>query len=333
MSDVLWPVDAVDDTPDYTGAWLRQVDSVKLSGATALKPFGARIGVRPGVGSPCSIAGLNWTITPHSGVLDYKTNELAGAQGYTFDANKTAAINALPTGSNTRIDLLSITYDDPIEDASSLPVPRVVYTPGTAANPGLQPATPASTMLAAVIHATSSGATITWVAPWTVAAGGILPVRDSTEYPASPYVGQQIDSVALGGPLRWNGSAWKVLPLGFQNLARTLGGDIVGTGGQGNVNVPVIAGRRYRVTAYFEGTQVSAAGTVSVTVNSLNQAQQRKMLSVALGLNVGTFAHGSLDYLAATSQTEQFFMTIGSSAGAMRVLAGSGYVQVEDIGV
>jgi len=122
------------------------------------------------------------------------------------------------------------------------------------------------------------------------------------------------------------------LPLGFVG-AGAGSGDYTGTSGSANVNVPVVAGRRYRVTAYISGSQVSATGNVTVTLKALNQVATRKMIdTISTTAGVARFAYGAMVYLAGTTQSEQFYMMVSSSAGALRVVAGDATITVEDIG-
>jgi Ca2+-binding RTX toxin-like protein len=64
-------------------------------------------------------------------------------------------------------------------------------------------------MVLATIQVPISGGgspTVIWTAPYTVAAGGVLPVPAGV-YPAGPYVGQYVDDATLG-LMRYNGTAW-----------------------------------------------------------------------------------------------------------------------------
>jgi hypothetical protein len=64
-------------------------------------------------------------------------------------------------------------------------------------------------MVLATIQVPLSGGgapTVIWVAPYTVAAGGVLPVSAGI-YPATPYTGQYVDDATLG-LLRYNGTTW-----------------------------------------------------------------------------------------------------------------------------
>ena len=80
-----------------------------------------------------------------------------------------------------RVDIVWLRVDDPAEtDGSSVPAVVAGYTAGAplATNP-VPPATPARCVVLAWINVPLSGGgapTVTWKAPYTVSAGGILPV-------------------------------------------------------------------------------------------------------------------------------------------------------------
>ena len=223
MVDTIFPVDAVAGSPSYGGRMLRQVNAVAFGGATAARPLGGRSGVRPGTSTTTVTAtSTTWTCGPLAGVADVETAAEAGMVSFAFDANATGAVTAA-NATYARRDLIYVQVDIPVEDGSSVPVVTRKYVAGVASGTPVDPALPVSRAFAiARINVPASGGgspTVTWIAPYAVAAGGILPVPSSASYPAAPYTGQVVDDAALGYALRWNGSAWKsargVTELGF----------------------------------------------------------------------------------------------------------------------
>lgn len=210
MVDTIYPVDAVTGAPAYSGRMLRQVGAITFGGATAARPLGGRSGVRPGTSvTTVTATSTTWTCGPLSGVADVETAAEAGLVTFALDAVATGAITAA-SASFARQDLIYIQIDIPVEDGSAVPTVTRKYIAGTIAS--TDPALPVSHAFAiARINVPISGGgspTVTWIAPYAVAAGGILPVPSSASYPANPHIGQLVDDAALGGPVRWSGSVW-----------------------------------------------------------------------------------------------------------------------------
>jgi len=152
-----------------------------------------------------------WTVNPCAGILDLETAAEAGPYAFAINTAQTGAMTAAHA-TLARIDIVWLRLDDPTEsDGSSVPAVVAGYTAGTAATTPAAPAAPARCMILATVPVPASGGgspTVIWVAPYAVAAGGVLPVPNSAGYPASPYVGQVVDDAALGGQWRYNGTAW-----------------------------------------------------------------------------------------------------------------------------
>jgi hypothetical protein len=204
MATTLWPTNGT-----FSGRQLRQALGAFWGGLTG-RPLGARSGVV--VGTPTNTvtaSSSTWTVKPHCGVLDVEANAIAGPYNYSTDTNVTGTMNVADQ-TNDRIDLISVTMADLSEGDTATSGPTFVYTPGTPASPALAPATPAKSLALATIRVPQSGTgspSVTWIAPWAVAAGGILPVSGAAQYPSAPYVGQYIDDATLG-LLRWDGANW-----------------------------------------------------------------------------------------------------------------------------
>lgn len=214
MVDVIGPADAVTGAPAFSGRKQRQLNSALLTGATAARPLGSVTGVRPGTPSNTVTAtSTTWTVQPFAGIADVESSAIAGPYQFAFDAVATGSVTAA-NASNPRVDIVYVQIDDPAEsDGSSVPAVTRKYLAGTAAASPVAPALPvARAFVIANINVPISGGgspTVTWTAPLAVAAGGILPVASSASYPASPYVGQQVDDASLGYTLRYAGSLWQ----------------------------------------------------------------------------------------------------------------------------
>lgn len=214
MTVVAYPLDVVSSVPTYTGQMTRQALSALFGSSPTGRSLGAKSGASPGTPTTTVTATATvWTVAPHSGVLDLETAVTAGPIAYAVTANETGSVTAA-SASNPRIDVISLQQNDPaMSDGSSVPGVTVQYTAGTAAaTPAVPPPAnnPSRNMVIAQISVPKSGSgspSVTWVAPYTVAAGGIIPTTGAGQYPAVPYVGQYIDDASLG-LLRWNGTTW-----------------------------------------------------------------------------------------------------------------------------
>lgn len=200
MTITVWPANAVTGAPSYSGRMLRQVDGVALAGATASRPLGARSGVRPGTPTTTvTVTAGVWAVGPHAGVLDMQSAAEAGAYWYSTDRSGTTPDSTnsgnitAANATNPRVDIVFVRVDDPSEsDGTSVPAVVFGYMAGTAAPSPSAPATPARSMVLATIAVPASGGgspTVTWVAPYAVAAGGIIPCRNSTELAALSSIG------------------------------------------------------------------------------------------------------------------------------------------------
>jgi hypothetical protein len=210
--------DPVTGAPSFTGKIFRSLLSALMGGGKTTRPFGSRSGVAAGtLASIVSATSTVWTVTPFCGFLDTSAGATDGATPFAFTTNQTGAVTAADATS-PRVDSLFVRLDDPSEgDGSSVPAPVIQYVagaPGTAGGArgaaGGPPAIPARSFELAQLNVPVFGGgspSVSWVAPYVVAAGGIVPVSGASQYPSSPYVGQYVDDVSLG-LMRWTGSAW-----------------------------------------------------------------------------------------------------------------------------
>lgn len=162
--------------------------SALLFGATSTRPTGARSGVRWGTKTDTvSLVAFAGTIKPHSGVMDVQTAAAAGPYFYAVTANETFTVSAAHA-TLPRVDIVTIRINDDVEDSSGLESATTHYKAGTAAASPVAPS-PDTTrdMIIATIAVPASGGgnpVASWVAPYAVAGGGIVPIRTATELAA-----------------------------------------------------------------------------------------------------------------------------------------------------
>jgi len=159
--------------------------SAILGGATTARPTGARSGVRPGTPvTTVSLVAFAGTVKPHSGIMDVQTSAVAGPYWYSVTANETFTVSAAHA-TLPRIDIVTVRINDNVEDSSGLETATVQYKAGTAGAVPVAPS-PATTreLIIATIAVPASGGgnpVVSWVAPYSVAAGGRVFVRNVTE--------------------------------------------------------------------------------------------------------------------------------------------------------
>lgn len=203
--------DPVSGAPSFTGKIFRALLSALSGGGPSSRAFGAQSGVNPRTpASILSVTSTVWTVGAHGGYIDTSASGTDGPTPYAFLTAQTGAVNAADA-SNARYDWLCVQLSDPSEgDGSAVPQVLIVYQAGTPGSPPPAITVPRSFVIGQIhVPKVGDGApTISFVAPFCVAAGGILPALDSTSYPASPHRGQFLDDFT-SGLFRWSGSAWK----------------------------------------------------------------------------------------------------------------------------
>ena len=203
MVDTIGDTNAVASSPTYSGRMLRQSRGVYMGGATPARPLGARSGVRPGTSAATvTVSGLTWTCGPFAGLADVESAAEAGAYPYSFDASTVASAIAAQ-GGNARSDLIVVQVDDPSEDGTSAPAVRRAYVQGGTSGPA-DPTLPARSYAIARINVPASGGgspTVTWIAPYAVAAGGRGQVNTFAQITTqflSPTQGDQVYALDSG---------------------------------------------------------------------------------------------------------------------------------------
>jgi hypothetical protein len=257
--------DAVNLVPTYTGRAWRLLASAMQSKPSG-RPLGGYSGVSPGTPqSILSVTSSQWSVQPFTGFLDVSAAGDGGTP-FAFDSTTTNGVNSADS-SNPRVDLLYIRHDDPAESAGpAAPAAVIGYLAGTAAATPSLPATPARAIPLARINVpklNNGSPTITLIAPVTVAAGGIMPVADSTLYPATPYVGQFIDDATLGLQ-RWDGTAWQAYgkggDTGWLDIPYATGFAFAGTTSDSKMQVRIKNG-----VWYVQGTVLRTAGNLAAS--------------------------------------------------------------------
>lgn len=243
--------------------------------------FNARWGVLQNSGiTEVSVSGLTVTVNDLNCVIQTSGSTTRGAYLVAIPSSQHVLATADP--SLTRVDLLVGEVLDNVADALGDLIPgrtRVITgTPGSGA-----PGTPNGTLEIATfsIPAGSGTATPTVIAPFTVAAGGILPVRVSGDLPASvlreAMYADQADTDAL---MRHSGSAWEQVASVVNNsYVQSLTGGVALTGwtpytptwtGIGTATFSTNVGRMWRTgikTVEFKFySVVSTAGSGSSNV-------------------------------------------------------------------
>ncbi|HJQ00076.1 MAG TPA: hypothetical protein VJ851_00620 [Jatrophihabitans sp.] len=139
---------------------------------------------------------------------------------YATDGTDTGTVPAA-SASNPRIDVIWVEPNDNVEDGGGLLGGVIGYSQGTPASspapplPGAgTPALPARAMVLAQItvpKATTGNPSVAFVAPYTTASGGLLPVRTQAERDALvPHDGTAIYREDTNNIEVYNGASWDV---------------------------------------------------------------------------------------------------------------------------
>lgn len=208
MSDPLF-INVSAGAPEYNARELRR-GLAALTSPHGTDRFGARAGVRPGAGDAVTLSGTTWTVEHTTAVIYPGLTDLAGP--YLVGLPSESGSLDPADGSSDRIDALDLQVQDDDEDASGFRRAHVVYVAGTPAPSPSEPALTATSLRLATTLVPAGGAlapSILSLPLWTVAAGGILPLRDDSEYPTG-YDGLTVWRVDQGWHEVWHGGAWQV---------------------------------------------------------------------------------------------------------------------------
>lgn len=168
-----------DPAEDY-----RLIDSGLLVPVSALN-------ARSGVTTTPTLTGtgsLTCNVSAFTCAIDGTSNSMQGV--YRMAVDGATGITVTAGAAQTRIDLIYAQILDNAYDGSGQTKGQVMYLAGTAGS-GVPPATPANSIALFTITVPASASSInfatatTSVFPYTVAVGGIVPVRNAADLPAA----------------------------------------------------------------------------------------------------------------------------------------------------
>jgi hypothetical protein len=185
MSDALW-MNAAAGEPAYTARELRRAQAMLLAQAGSPDRFGARSGVHPSGVDAVSLSGSTITVHNTKAVVYTALTTLTGP--YVVQLLETTHTLAAADGANPRKDIVVVRIYDDDEDASGLRQAVSEYIVGTPATTPSEPSVPLGAVKLATITVPADGtgsASLTFNAPYTVATGGVIPVRTDAELPGT----------------------------------------------------------------------------------------------------------------------------------------------------
>jgi hypothetical protein len=207
-------INASAGAPAYSAAEMRRL--LALAAMYNGRNLGGKPGVRPG-GNQLNVTLAGSTITVATGLALVEDSGFTSTRGPYWAAVDTAATLTLNAAdaTNPRKDIVYLRVYDTDEDSSGLRQAIPEYLAGTAAPSPSEPALPAGSIKLATIDVPQSGggsAAVTMNFGYTVANGGILPVRTTTDRDAlSVGEGQAVYVLAGSGGdalYVYDGSAW-----------------------------------------------------------------------------------------------------------------------------
>lgn len=228
-----------------------------------------------------SVSGLTVTVHDMNAVIQTSGSFSRGPYLVAIPSAQYTLATADP--SLTRVDLLVAEVLDNVADASGDLIPgrtRIIQgTPGSGA-----PGTPNGSLEIATfsIPAASGTATPTVIAPFTVAAGGILPVRVSGDLPATvTREGMYADQADIDSLMRHSGSAWQAIASKINfDYVQLLTAGVAVTGpttytpsiiGGGSATFSTLTGKWQRVAPKVVKFNVTAVVSVTGTGSSVVQ--------------------------------------------------------------
>ncbi|WP_431976185.1 hypothetical protein [Micromonospora haikouensis] len=291
-------------SPEYNAAELRRAFGMLASKAGTVDRFGARSGVHPAGGPALTLSGTTLTVGHLQAVMYPAASSTQGPYlvqlpQHTWSVPAAAA--------QPRKDLVVLRVWDNDEDGSGDRKCDTQYVTGSAAPSPSEPATPAGAMRLGVIDVPASGGgnpNLTYVAPWTVATGGVLPVRTAADLPTTGvYEGMYADVADVNQLVRWSSAAWDVVaevPTAYNTYTPAFSG-------HGSASFSTLTGRWKRIsykTVHFIAYWVvstAGTGTGNVTITAPTSIDRTVRQSV-MG-NLEGAASPSLRHVAAVSFT------------------------------
>jgi hypothetical protein len=220
---VMNPPIMVQGRADHNADDLRSAFGALLTPQGAGQSLRPRSGITPGAGDELAVsaaAPADMSVVVGSGIVVIPAPQDGhGSWSVVNDADLSLTI-APSDPTNPRSDLViarvaDAQYTAGGDDAADIRVVTGVAGPGAPA-----PAVPATEGEYVVLAQVAVGANVASITagditlntsasrPYTVAAGGVLPVPNAAARPANPYVGQAIWQTDLGLLHVWNGNSW-----------------------------------------------------------------------------------------------------------------------------
>lgn len=283
--------------PGYSARDLRQLDSALMF--PSADGLGARSGVRPGGQDAAFLSGTTWTVRAHSGVIYPALTSTSGPYRYAQE-QESGSIDPADS-SNPRVDAVDIIIMDDDEDNSGQRRSRAVYTAGTPASSPVPPATPAGSirLLEIDVPAGAGSPSATYVAPATVASGGVLPVPSDSALPtAGLYDGMTAVLRDSGLMVARHDGDWRPVA-GSVLLARETLSGVVGTDGTPVLVPEPLRGMFHRYTLVIHG---GASGTTpKPIVVRINGDDSDNYRANCISWNTSSGNAGQLSALSSTA--------------------------------
>jgi hypothetical protein len=270
----------------YDAQSLRQAMGGLLYKARPTTPGSGRYNARWGVlqnasTSEVTVSGLTVSVGNLNCVIQTDGSAVRGPYIMAISAADHVLATADP--SLGRIDtLIAEVLDDAADGSGDLIPGRTRVITGTPAGSPSAPATPTGALLLAhlTVPAGSTSATLDYNAPFTVAVGGILPVRNAAELPASVLrEGMYADNAETNTLMRYSGSTWQGIasPDSFAatrrintNIRTSNTATFTAETLVDSVTANLVAGATYRITWAFSAVSTVATDLVRVRLREDN---------------------------------------------------------------
>lgn len=291
-----------------------------------------RFGSRPGVfGNTASSEVTISAFTVTVGNLNVVLNYISPTQnGPYICAISSTNLTVTAAAAQPRIDIVAARIRDTAVDGSGFALADCYMIDGTPAALPSAPAVPDGSFRLAQVSVPALGGgnpTLTYDADYTVAAGGILPVRNSSSYPTEVRKeGMYLDDASTDTLYRYNGSAW--VPVAnatsfgaTRRLATTVRTSNTSSFTAETVIDTVVAtlvnGATYRVTWYVDGASTAVNDRIRFRIREDNLAgTQRALMHVTTDAATVDFpARLECEYTAVADGAKTFVGTAIRQAG------------------
>ena len=165
---------------------------------------------------------------------------------------------------------------------------------------------------------------------------GVYNCTAATHPVVNLFDGRLIRETDTGDILRYDAVTVGWLPIDTRGIIGTTlgaGADCVaGFTDVCTLAVNVIAGRKYKVTGFVNGTQITAIGTSRTQIADDQAGLQWIAYTVSLAVNQKLLGTGVHEFTATTTRLATMKLQGASTAGALRVVASDSKIIVEDVG-